>query len=287
MTVPSSLSKHVFSGNGVNRTWPYTFSLPLSGGVADASVLHVYRSDNGGTPYLVSTSAYTVDVDAKTVTYPLAALDPLASTVKLVLIREVDFIQETELENNGAFYAKTHEAKFDDLEMQIHQLVEKTDRAVVAPVDDSLDPETLYEEIVDTHARYAEIVADTSVASAAATAADAAKSESLTARDLALAAKTAAQNAADSAVTAKDATLAAAQVLPWDATKTYNYPDLAAYTDGHTYRCIGSYVTGAPAPSDSNMWVRVSVVENPNVDDFYDGGYFKDSTPVLFDGGSF
>ena len=287
MTVPSSLSKHVYSGNGVNRTWPYTFSLPLSGGVADAAVLHVYRSDNGGTPYLVSSSAYTVDVNAKTVTYPLAALDPVASTVKLVLIREVDFVQETELENNGAFYAKTHEAEFDDLEMQIQQLVEKTDRAVVAPVDDSLDPETLYEEIVDTHERYGEIVKDTQIAAGAADAAALSETNAGVSAAAALAAKSAAQSAALEADNARDATLAAAQVLPWDATKIYNYPDLAAFTDGHTYRCIGSNVTGSPAPPDSSMWVRVSVVENPNVDDFYDGGYFNDSTPVLFDGGSF
>ena len=244
MTVPSSLSKHVYSGNGVNRTWPYTFSLPLSGGVADASVLHVYRSDNGGTPYLVSSSAYTVDVDAKTVTYPLAALDPLASTVKLVLIREVDFVQDAELEDNGAFYAKTHEAAWDNLEYQIQELHEQTERSVKVAVDDSLSPDTLLDEIVDTHERYAEIVADTSTAVAAAKEADEARNET---------------------VAASLSVLSLSALAAWDPAKTYSFPAYALDTDGIAYCCVGSNVCSTTHPKDDTAnWVAYPVA-NENI----------------------
>ena len=45
--------------------------------------------------------------------------------------------------------------------------------------------------------------------------------------------------------------------LAWDPTETYNYPDIVAYTDGRTYRCIGENVTGDEVPGSSAMWVSL------------------------------
>ena len=47
----------------------------------------------------------------------------------------------------------------------------------------------------------------------------------------------------------------------WDPLVTYNYPDVVAYTDGHTYRCTGENISGyeqAPGIGPYN-WQKVSV----------------------------
>lgn len=43
----------------------------------------------------------------------------------------------------------------------------------------------------------------------------------------------------------------------WDDTATYNYPDIVAYTDGYTYRCVGTNVTGTDVPGQSTQWVSL------------------------------
>ena len=45
--------------------------------------------------------------------------------------------------------------------------------------------------------------------------------------------------------------------LAWDPTETYNYPDIVAYTDGYTYRCVGTNVTGTDVPGQSTQWVSM------------------------------
>lgn len=54
------------------------------------------------------------------------------------------------------------------------------------------------------------------------------------------------------------ATAYAASAKAWNAANTYNYPDVVAYTDGNTYRCIGTTVKGE-IPSSSVYWVKVTL----------------------------
>lgn len=64
------------------------------------------------------------------------------------------------------------------------------------------------------------------------------------------------------------------EVPAWDKSKTYNYPDIVAYLDGHTYRCI-SESTGEN-PSISRNWVNLTGV----VDDFFVVDENGDLTPA-------
>ncbi len=41
--------------------------------------------------------------------------------------------------------------------------------------------------------------------------------------------------------------------------REYNFPDVVAYIDGHTYRCIGSNVTDAPTNDPSSGWQRLTI----------------------------
>ena len=51
----------------------------------------------------------------------------------------------------------------------------------------------------------------------------------------------------------------------WDSSATYSYPDVVAFTNGHTYRCIGTGISGlAHAPSIGGIdntadWTRITV----------------------------
>lgn len=54
------------------------------------------------------------------------------------------------------------------------------------------------------------------------------------------------------------ATTYAASAKAWNAANAYNYPDVVAYTDGNTYRCIGDNIIGEK-PSESLNWVKVTL----------------------------
>lgn len=68
---------------------------------------------------------------------------------------------------------------------------------------------------------------------------------------------------AENAVAGIDAMSAPA----WDATTVYSYPKVVAYTDGYTYRCIGTNVAAGTTPDTSKDWIRISVLGG---DDFFD-----------------
>jgi hypothetical protein len=53
----------------------------------------------------------------------------------------------------------------------------------------------------------------------------------------------------------------------WDSSTVYSYPTVVAYTDGNTYRCIGTNVPAGEMPNASLNWVRLSVLGG---DDYFD-----------------
>ena len=73
---------------------------------------------------------------------------------------------------------------------------------------------------------------------------------------------TAGNYAVDAAGSASSAFGAAAD--PWDESTSYSYPDVVAFTNGHTYRCIGTDVIGADKAPNINgtdnvlYWTRVT-----------------------------
>lgn len=100
-------------------------------------------------------------------------------------------------------------------------------------------------------------------------AAENAQTSKTNASDSATQANTQANNAAESAQQAQAALagIAAYSAPAWESTKVYSYPAVVAYTDGNTYRCIGSNVAAGTIPVTSTDWVRISVLGG---DDFFD-----------------
>lgn len=140
----------------------------------------------------------------------------------------------------------------------------------------------------EQHAYNSEIKAKASEEAAAQSEANAKVSED-NAKASELAAKASEENAAASE-TAADTyqeqagayaeTAFGASAPAWDNTATYNYPQVVAYTDGKTYRCVGTNVTGSDVPGSSNKWVSITL----DTDDFWDididGGYMPSLSPM-------
>lgn len=70
------------------------------------------------------------------------------------------------------------------------------------------------------------------------------------------------------AETQRIAAAASAMDVPaWDATTVYSYPAVVAYTDGQSYRCVGTDVPAGETPNTSKWWVPLTVRGG---DDFWD-----------------
>lgn len=143
MTVASDVNKHIYTGNGVTRVWPYSFLL------FDASHLQVWVK-RGEADSVRLERGFVLNEQARTVTYPVDGTGeaPLSSQDKIILRRELPIIQDTDLKNQGAFFAETHEQTFDKIVMMIQQLSETLSRAVVGPVDQT-DSGVAYQTLLD------------------------------------------------------------------------------------------------------------------------------------------
>lgn len=125
----------------------------------------------------------------------------------------------------------------------------------------------------------ASVLAHTTAAHAYALQAEIAEEQARGAKELAV-------SSANVASAAKEAVLAASAVLPWNAAETYNYPDMACCTDGHTYRCIGTNNLN-DYPPESSLWVRITVIQAAGTYNMESGGTFGDAAVSAVSGGTF
>jgi len=142
MTVASEVNRSgPYIGNGVTTVFPYGFR------ILNAAHLTVIREQAGVETALTLGAGYTVsDVgDAGGGSITLAAAPSAAQTI--TILRNAPFTQETELENQGPYFAKTIEAAFDLAAMRDQQLSERVDRALAIPA--SADPSALSSMIDD------------------------------------------------------------------------------------------------------------------------------------------
>lgn len=142
MTVPSATNKSgPYTGNGVTTVFPYGFR------ILDAAHIQVVRTENDVDTIL--TTGFTVsgvgDAGGGNVTFSVA---PTASQ-KITLIRNAPFLQETDLENQGAYYAETIEDALDLGVMRDQQLQEQINRSLKIPVgQDASVLDALIEDVI-------------------------------------------------------------------------------------------------------------------------------------------
>lgn len=127
MTVQNTTVKDIYVGNGATTKFPITFQM-----TDHPEYIKVYIT--GDDSVAVETENFSVDLGAKTVTYP-ANGDPLPDGHKITIYRELPLYQLMNLVNQGPFFAENIELSFDDLTFICQQLNEKLNRALSAGID--------------------------------------------------------------------------------------------------------------------------------------------------------
>lgn len=127
MTVQNTTVKDIYVGNGATTKFPITFQM-----TDHPEYIKVYIA--GDDSVAVETENFSVDLGAKTVTYP-ANGDPLPDGHKITIYRELPLYQLMNLVNQGPFFAENIELSFDDLTFICQQLNEKLNRTLSAGID--------------------------------------------------------------------------------------------------------------------------------------------------------
>lgn len=127
MTVQNTTVKDIYVGNGATTKFPITFQM-----TDHPEYIKVYIT--GDDSVAVETENFSVDLGAKTVTYP-ANGGPLPDGHKITIYRELPLYQLMNLVNQGPFFAENIELSFDDLTFICQQLNEKLNRTLSAGID--------------------------------------------------------------------------------------------------------------------------------------------------------
>lgn len=135
MTVPSITNRSgPYNGNGVTTAFDYDFR------ILDDEHISVILLDASGVEHAKTlTTDYTVTGVGGTDGGQVNMIVPPASGETLTILRDVPFTQETDLENQGAYYAETVEAALDLAAMRDQQLSERLDRSVQIPASSPVD----------------------------------------------------------------------------------------------------------------------------------------------------
>lgn len=136
MTVASETSRSgPYTGNNVTNVFDYEFR------ILDENHLRVIRTENGVETVLTIDTDYIVSDVGEPGGGQIALVTPPTASQTITILRDVPFTQETDLENQGPYFAETVEEGFDAGVMRDQQLAERLDRAVVIPA--SADPSSL------------------------------------------------------------------------------------------------------------------------------------------------
>lgn len=116
MTVSTEVDHNDYTGNGVTTSFPYTFRIFTK---TDLMVQVVDLSEN--ITVLTLDTDYNVTGAGAYSGGSVVLPSPLASGWQISISRELPATQETDLRNQGKFFAEVHEDAFDKLTMLIQQ----------------------------------------------------------------------------------------------------------------------------------------------------------------------
>ena len=117
MTVSTVVDHNDYTGNGVTTSFPYTFRIFKK---TDLSVSIVDLDEN--ITVLVLDTDYTVTNAGGYNGGNVVLTAPLANGWQISIVRELEPTQETDLRNQGKFFAEVHEDAFDKLTMLIQNV---------------------------------------------------------------------------------------------------------------------------------------------------------------------
>ncbi|HFS8111065.1 TPA: right-handed parallel beta-helix repeat-containing protein [Enterobacter asburiae] len=117
MTVSTVVDHNDYTGNGVTTSFPYTFRIFKK---TDLTVSVIDLSEN--ITVLVLDTDYTVTNAGGFNGGSVVLTSPLANGWQISIARELEPTQETDLRNQGKFFAEVHEDALDKLTMLIQQV---------------------------------------------------------------------------------------------------------------------------------------------------------------------
>ncbi|EPL8678327.1 hypothetical protein N0P70_004287 [Klebsiella michiganensis] len=116
MTVSTEVDHNDYTGNGVTTSFPYTFRIFTK---TDLMVQVVDLNEN--ISVLILDTDYSVTGAGSYSGGSVVLSSPLANGWQISISRELPATQETDLRNQGKFFAEVHEDAFDKLTMLIQQ----------------------------------------------------------------------------------------------------------------------------------------------------------------------
>ncbi|GJK71875.1 hypothetical protein TUM17564_39020 [Citrobacter freundii] len=117
MTVSTEVDHNDYTGNGVTTSFPYTFRIFKKSDL----VVQVVDLNENITELILDTD-YTVTGAGGYTGGNVILSSALASGYQISISRELPITQETDLRNQGKFFAEVHEDAFDKLTMLIQQV---------------------------------------------------------------------------------------------------------------------------------------------------------------------
>lgn len=117
MTVSTEVDHNDYTGNGVTTTFPYTFRIFQKSDL----VVQVVDLDENLTILTLDTD-YTVTGAGGYTGGNVILSSPLTDGYQISITRELPVTQETDLRNQGKFFAEVHEDAFDKLTMLVQQV---------------------------------------------------------------------------------------------------------------------------------------------------------------------
>lgn len=191
--ISTETSKVRYSGNDSTTVFPLTFPF-----LEDSHLEVIVADENDVQTTLVLDTDYSVSGaggSSGSVTYPISG-EPLPAGHTITINRVVPLKQLTDFENQGGFFAETHEDAFDYVTMALQQMQEELDRSVKVSVTSGESGEDILDSID-------EAVADASqyalLAKESAEESEVSNLAAQTAQGLSEAAQTAAEQAQQSA----------------------------------------------------------------------------------------
>lgn len=188
MTIESVYLPEVYAGNDVADTFAYAFKISAD---TEMVVTEVDDATDEETVLILDTD-YTVTGVGEDDGGDVVLTDPLATGKTLVLSRTTSATQSTNFENQGGFFANTHETAFDKITQLLQEHAEQLERCPKTTIQSGDTGEELIAnvtaavaaavaakvaaELAETHAETAETNAETAETNAAASAAAAAAS---------------------------------------------------------------------------------------------------------------
>jgi hypothetical protein len=147
MTISSETRKAgPFSGNGVTTAFPFSFK------VFAATEVYVVQADEDGIEsVLVLNSDYTVALNPNQNTNPggtVTLSTALPDDFTMVVTSDIEYLQPTDLTNQGGFYPNVINNALDRLTILVQQLREDVSRSAKLPITNPAASDSLVADIV-------------------------------------------------------------------------------------------------------------------------------------------